>query len=441
MKILFIHPNMPGQYKHLVKAFADKPEHTVVFITKPKSLEIPGVHKVEYLLRRDLAPSTHRYLGGVERAVLQGQEVWRLCKKLRDDEGFVPDVICAHPGWGDALYVKDIFPTAKLLSFFEFYYHAQGADVHFDPEFPAKADDLARVRTKNITNLLNLEACDWGFSPTMWQHSLHPKEFHHKMSVIHDGVDMQAAKPNPNAMLTLSNGLKFKRGDKLVTYIARNFEPYRGFPTFMRAAEIILRERKDCHIIAVGADEVSYGRKLDKGKTWRHIMSEQVKLDANRIHFPGVIPHAQLMELFQVSDAHIYLSYPFVLSWSMLESMACGVPLIASRTPPIQEVIQDGVNGLLADIFSPEEVAAQVLKALEAKDGMQAMREAAHQTVKDRYDLNTLLPLHVSLVEDLARGELPPPTAAKITQLHAGIQYPPDAFHQKKPWPHMAVNF
>ena len=142
MNILFIHPNMPGQYKHLCRVLAEDENNTVVFITKPKSVEIPNVHKVEYHIRREVSVSTHHYMTGAERAVIQGQEVWRVCRKLRDEEGFVPDVVCTHPGWGDALYIKDVYPNTKVLSFFEFYYHSHGADVNFDPEFPSGIDDL-----------------------------------------------------------------------------------------------------------------------------------------------------------------------------------------------------------------------------------------------------------------------------------------------------------
>ncbi len=418
MKILFIHPNIPGQYKHLCQLLAKDSDNTVVFISKPRQIEIPGVHKVEYLPPRDALGTTHRYIIGAERAVIIGQEVWRVCKKLRVDEGFIPDVICAHPGWGDALYVKDIFPEARLLNFFEFFYLSKGADVGFDSEQPITTDDHARVRTKNIVNLLSLDAADWGITPTFWQHSVHPQEFQKKISVIHDGIDTTIAKPDPTAVFKLENGHEFRLGDEVVTYIARNFEPYRGFPTFMRAAEIILRERPNCRIVAVGADEVSYGRKLPKGDSWRKRMMEEVTLDTDRMHFVGTVSYANLMKLFQVSAAHIYLTYPFVLSWSMLESMACGVAIVTSNTAPTKEVVQHGVNGMMADFFSPEDVAKQVFTILESKDGMKEMRIKAREKVVKEYDLTRLLPLHVGLVKDLARGEVPPPTHEKIKDLY-----------------------
>ena len=251
---------------------------------------------------------------------------------------------------------------------------------------------------------MNLIDCDWGISPTFWQNNLHPADFHHKISVIHDGIDVDYCKPNPDAVLEITEDLSFRPGDEVVTYIARNFEPYRGFPTFMKAVEIIQKERPNCHIVAVGADEVSYGRKLKEGQSWRSIMSEQIRFDDSRLHFLGTLPYAKLITLFQISGAHIYLTYPFVLSWSALESMACGVAMISSDTAPVKEVITDGENGLLVDFFSPEQVAEKVSMVLDDKDRMQDMRNAARQTVVDKYALSKLLPLHVGLVKDLARG-------------------------------------
>lgn len=418
MKILFIHPNMPGQYKHLCRALAEDKKNTVVFITKPRPLDIPNVHKVEYKMKREPSITTHRYLIGTERSVLQGQEVWRMCNKLKNDEGFIPDIVIAHPGWGDALFVKDIFPDTPLLSFAEFYYKAIGSDVAFAPDEQLSDDDMARVRVKNITNLMSLEQADWVVAPTFWQAQQNPKTYKDKISVIHEGIDVTIAKPDPKAELVLPNGKTFKKGDKVVTYIARNFEPYRGFPTFMKAAELLLKEHKDLHIIAVGADDVSYGKKLGKGQTWRAKMMEEVSLDMERIHFPGTIPYSDLMKLFQVSACHIYLTYPFVLSWSCLEAMACEVALVASRTQPVEEVITDGENGLLADIFSPEDVAEKVTKVLTHKDGMQKMRKAARKTIEKTYALDKLLPLHMSLVKDVAAKKFSPPTHKKIMKLY-----------------------
>lgn len=427
MKILFIHPNMPGQFKHLSRVFGEDPKNTVVFITKPRpQIAVPGVHKVEYVPPREPSPETHRYLTGFERAVLVAQEVWRMCKKLKTEEGFTPDVIVSHPGWGDTLLVKDVYPGVPLLSFFEFYYHGYGADVNFDPKEQNTEDDLARIRIKNATNLFALEQADWGISPTFWQWQQNPAAFRDKISVIHDGIDTDICTPLKGASLTLGSGAVLKQADEVVTYVARNFEPYRGFPTFMKAAEIILRKRPNARIVAVGGDEVSYGKSPPPGTTYRQLMMKEVDLDLSRIHFVGRIPYPQLITLFQITSAHIYLTYPFVLSWSFLEAMACEAPIIASATKPVMEAMHDGDDGLLVDFFSPEDVAEKVGYALDHRDKMKRIRRNARRTVEKFYALKDILPLHVGLVTDLAKGQIPPPTAKKIdkrnTQLWEHVQ-------------------
>ena len=407
---------MPGQYKHLARAFGAEGGHRIYFVTKHKTAEIPGVTRVTYAMPKlEAPPPSIRYLTNATRGVIQGQQVWRVCQSLSQREQFTPDIIICHPGWGDVLFLKDLYPKARILSFFEFYYRATGADVGF--EEPVTADDHARVRMKNVTNLLSLEQADWGVAPTVWQWSLHPRDAHAKISVLHDGVDVDVCAPNAAASFSLANGKIFRPGDEVVTYIARNFEPYRGFATFMKTAEILLRARPNLHIIAVGADEVSYGRKAPDGKTYRQIMSEQVTLAEDRIHFIGTVPYADLIALFQISAAHLYLTYPFVLSWSMLEAMASGVALVASNTKPVQEVVAHGVHGLLADFFSPEDVAAKISQLLDDPTRNAAMRAAARATVVQRFDLKKLLPLHMQLVREVAAGQIPPPVAEEIKRI------------------------
>lgn len=423
MNILFLHPNMPGQYRHLARALGEQGTHRIYFITKHKSAEIPGVQRVTYTMPKPPETQPHRYLVNSEAAIRQGQQVWRVANQLRQKEGFEPDIIIGHPGWGDMLFLKDLFPKARLLAFCEFYYRTHGADVAFEPGEPLNDDDGPRIRAKNITNLMNLELMDWGIAPTVWQWSLHPPEFRSKLSMLHDGIDTATCVPDPAASVVLPNGKRFARGDEVITYIARNFEPYRGFPTFMKAAEILLKQRPNLHIIAVGADSVSYGKKAPKGTTYRQLLSQEVSLPEDRIHFTGSLPYDQLLKVFQVGRAHLYLTYPFVLSWGMMEAMACGVALVASNTKPVGEVVTDGVNGLFADFFSPEDVAAKLTQLLDSPDDNAAMRRAARETITARYALEKLLPLHVKLVEEIAAGQIPPPVDVRIREVNPIAPY------------------
>lgn len=400
MRVLFIHQNCPGQYKHLSRLLALEKNNQVLFVTQPDKPNIPGVTKVEYKARREPSKSIHRYIRQFEAGVLNGQAVARAAYDLKS-KGFVPDIVCAHPGWGEALYIKDVFPNSPLLNYCEFYYRPFGSDVGFDPEYPIGLDDLARVRTKNAVNLLSLEGCDRGVSPTRWQRDQFPKEFRQKITVVHDGVDTEVACPRPDATFELPDGLTLGRNHEVVTYVARNLEPYRGFPTFMRAVAELCRRRPQCHFLVVGGDGVSYGRGARDGLTYREQMLSEVTVDESRVHFLGKLPYNRFIEVLQVSSVHVYLTYPFVLSWSMLEAMAAGCLIVGSDTAPVAEVITDGKNGLLADFFSHVSVANRVEEVLDHKDRMENLRRRARQTVLERYKLSTCLERHLRVMESL----------------------------------------
>ncbi|HYE51119.1 MAG TPA: glycosyltransferase family 4 protein [Azospirillaceae bacterium] len=414
MKLLFIHQNFPGQYKLIVPRLAQMGGHEIVCLGDEKNLKgrvmnLPGVRLMAYPEPQGAGGATHHYVRNLEACVRRGQSVVRALLKLRED-GFVPDVVCAHSGWGESLFVKDIFPEAKLLAFMEFYYRARGSDVAFDPEFPSQLDDLFRVRIKNAAMQMSLTAMDWGVTPTRWQWQQQPVEYRDRISVIHDGIDTDLVRPDPNAVFTVpERGLTFRPGDDVVTFVNRNLEPYRGFHTFMRALPEMQRRRPGAHFLVVGGDEVSYGKAAPEGTTYRQIYSQEVagRVDFDRVHFLGRIAYDRYLAMLQVSACHVYLTYPFVLSWSMLESMAAGCALVGSATPPVQEVLRDGENGLLVDFFSPDALAATVERVLADPDRMAGMRAKARETVVRDYDLNTVcLPRHVRLIEDLAAGRL-----------------------------------
>jgi glycosyltransferase involved in cell wall biosynthesis len=405
MRVLFIHQNCPGQYRHLARHLAPVAGNEVVFITQPGKPDLPDVRKVEYQPAREATRETHFYVRGLEAAVLNGQAVARTAMGLKQS-GFVPDIVCAHPSWGESLYIKDVFPDAPLLAFCEFYYRADGADVGFDPAHPATLDDRCRVRTKNTTHLLTLEAMDRGVSPTAWQRAQYPREFVDRIAVIHDGIDTAVVRPDLQAVLTLPDGRQLSRQDEIVTYVARNLEPYRGFPSFMRAVAELSRRRPRTQFLIVGGDGVSYGARLANGETWRQHLLAEVAVDPARVHFLGNVPYAQFVRLLQISSVHVYLTYPFVLSWSALEAMAAECLLVASDTAPVTEVIEDGRNGLLVDFFSPMAIADRVEEALDGGARWDELRRRARATILERYRLEDCLARHIRLIEDTAAGGL-----------------------------------
>ena len=412
MKILFIHQNFPGQYKHIAPALADMRGNKVLAIGEEGHLgrlKHPKVREIGYGKPRGAGEKTHFYVRRLEGAVRRGQEVARKCFELKN-KGFKPDVICCHPGWGEGLFLRDVWPNAKLLYFCEFYYNSRGADSGFDPEFPYEMNSRLATRIRNSHLLLSVETCDWGMAPTHWQLSSFPKAFQDKISVIFDGVDTEVVKPDPAATLQLKGGRSLSRDDEVITFINRNLEPYRGYHVFMRALPEILQRRPNAQVLIVGGRDVSYGAPAPNGKSYADIYWDEVKakVDASRVHFLGRIPYDTFLKLIQVSRLHVYLTYPFVLSWSMIEAMSAGCLVLGSATPPVEEVIEDGKNGLLFDFFDTKQLVQRVDEALSQADGMQALRDAAREMVLERYDLkNVCLPKQLELVRTLGQGRLP----------------------------------
>ena len=298
-------------------------------------LEIAGVRKLEY---QPAAPSGegHAYTCELDNGVANGLAVARLCEWLARD-GFSPDIVVGHNGWGEILYIKDVWPQIPLLGYFEFFYRAAGSDVDFDPEFPAESDAPVRLRTRNALNLLGLDAVDWGQSPTDWQRSQYPKRHRDRITLVHEGVDTKLVTPDPTARLWLSSGRCLSAADEVVTYSARDLEPYRGFHVFMRALPRVLEKRPTAQVLIVGNDGVSYGRRPDGAVSWRAKMLSELNggLDLRRVHFLGHLPYRQYLSVLQVSTVHVYLTYPFVLSWSLIEAMppaVCARPAAALYT-------------------------------------------------------------------------------------------------------------
>lgn len=420
MRILFLHPNFPAQFRHVATLLAQDPNNQVVFGCKVENPEwvIPGVRKVLFKVSREARAETHHYVRFLENGVLHGQAMFRVAEQLKS-EGFIPDIIYGHSGWGPTLFMKDAFPSSKLMCYFEWFYHAIGSDADFDPADPLTVDDMARIRIKNTPILVDLYSCDWGISPTHWQRSQFPPEFQSKITVLHDGVDTDYFQPNPDAKLILPN-LDLSEVDEIVTYVARGMEPYRGFPEFIESIAYLQEKRPNCHVVIVGSERVCYGKALPDGKSYKQYMLEKVPLDLSRVHFVGSLPYGLYLKVIQASSVHVYLTRPFVLSWSMIESMSTGCLVIGSDTPPVSEVIRDGENGLLVDFFSPKQIADRIVEVLDHPTRMAEIRQKARQTALEKYSHDVLLPQHIKLIQDVANGCLPPQLDEPTSQL------PPD---------------
>jgi glycosyltransferase involved in cell wall biosynthesis len=301
------------------------------------------------------------------------------------------------------MFVKDALPATPSLGYCEYFFTQQGGDLGFDPADPVTMPDLARARARNMVQQATLHAIDAAFSPTAWQRSRYPAAEQQRIAICHEGVDIVACRPDAAARFKLPDGRVIKTGDPVVTYVARSLEPYRGFPQFMRAAAEVARQRKDALFVVAGGDDVSYGRAPPKGKTWRQAMMAETGIDRARIVFLGNIAHADLVRLFQVSAAHVYLTVPFVLSWSMLEAMACGCLIVGSRTAPVAEVVADGRNGLLTDFFDARQLARRLIGVLDKPDAHKSLRRQARVTIEDRYRRSDCLAGQLALIDAVRR--------------------------------------
>ena len=412
MKILFIHQNFPGQYKHLAPLLARRGHHCVALtlrVEKPTTWH--GVRILPYSLPSRPGQKLHPWLIDLDTKVTRGEACYRAARKLKA-QGYAPDLILAHPGWGESLFLRDVWPEAKLALYCELYHLAAHPHLNFDPEFDTADHGLQalRIRMKNINNHLHFPHADAGISPTKFQADTFPAEFRERITVSHDGIDTLSACPVPDVRLDLEDGSVLTRRDEVITFVNRNLEPYRGYHVFMRALPELLQARPDATVLIVGGDEVSYGASPPDGKTWKQIYIDEVRgripdADWARVHFLGRIPYDRFLRLLQVSRVHVYLSYPFVLSWSLMEAMACEAAIVACDTEPVREVIRQDETGRLVDFFDRAALVREVSALLDDAEARHRLGRAARELMKERYDLHGIcLPRQVRWLSGVMDG-------------------------------------
>ncbi|WP_296762747.1 glycosyltransferase [Sediminimonas sp.] len=410
MDILFIHQNFPGQFKHLAPELARQGHRCVALtlrVSEPTTWN--GVRVLPYSLPKRHAQKLHPWLVDLDTKLVRGEACFDAAVTLRE-RGFSPDVIVAHPGWGESMFLRDVWPGARIGLYYELYHRSDDGHLDFDPEFSSRlgAKDRLRIRLKNLNNHLHMSVGDAGISPTHFQADTFPPEFRRRISVIHDGVRTDLLRPDPDAVLDLPGGDQVTRADEVITFVNRNLEPYRGYHVFMRALPRLLRERPHAQVMIVGGDGVSYGSRPPGGGTWKQTFIDEVRgripdADWARVHFMGKLPYARFAALLAVSRVHVYLTYPFVLSWSLLEAMSTGAAIVASDTAPVREVITHGETGRLVDFFDRDALLAEIGALLDDAGARAGLGRAARAHVTAHYDLETVcLPAQLAWIERLA---------------------------------------
>lgn len=418
LEILFVHQGYPAQFVHLEAALLARSDRiTAIRRRRSSRRSAPSpsnasrsevIRLLEYPIKTGNTVGLSPFLQEVETKVLRATWVAELAGSLCD-EYWQPDLIIAHPGWGEVLFLADIWPEVPQLHYLEFDY-GSGVDMYFDPEFSAQPtwQARARQRMKTANTLLNLQAMTWGYTPTQFQWSTLPAAYRQRVSVIHDGIDTARLRPDPFAVFTLPNGLKIRPGDPLLTFVNRTFEPYRGVHRLLRALPELQRRLPALQVLLIGRDSphVSYGQSRTDSRGWLAALRDELdgELDWSRIHAPGSLPHSQFIRAMQVSAVHVYFTYPFVLSWSLLEAMSCGALVIGSATAPVQEVIQDGINGLLVDFHDQRALIDCVSRVIAVPNEFSPLRIAARRTVKERYSLDDCINKQLRLIDAVASG-------------------------------------
>jgi glycosyltransferase involved in cell wall biosynthesis len=403
VKILFVHQNYPGQFLYLGPAMAQK-GHECLALTDSANNRPSVIPVVKYTHKPETVDPAQCRLGRNYTTMSdRGVTVARAAIQLRDQRGYYPDVIFGHSGWGETLFLKEVWPKAKLIVYAEFYYRGIGADVGFDPEFAQASFDqvmIAQGRTAHLGQAL-LHA-DAAVAPTRWQASTYPAPLQHMLTVNFDGVNTELLKPDPQASLTLPNGVTLSAGNEVLTFVNRNLEPYRGYHIFMRALPAIMAARPNAQVVIVGGDGVSYGSAPKGGTGWKDVFLSEVRdrLDLSRVHFMGKVPYNDFVSLMQIARVHAYLTYPFVLSWSMVEAMAAGAVIVGSKTAPVEEMITHGQTGLLVDFFDVAAWSETLIDTLANPAKHAHLGAAARAHVVANYDLlTTCLPAIIAHVE------------------------------------------
>ena len=418
MKVLFVHQNFPAQFRHVAGELSRDPANRVVAIGAENSGWIRGVEMVRYALGQPDVTRTHAFARRFDIECRRAEQILYAGQSLRSS-GFVPDTVLAHHGWGETIPLRAAFPEARIVAYCEYYYQAQGGDVGFDPSaMPLTADAETALRARNAATLLALAECDVAVSATEWQRSTFPAEFQHKIRVIHEGIDTDEVRPDPDATFSPRAGLVLRQGDEVVTFVARDLEPLRGYLSFMHSLPAILSERPRAHVVIVGGDGTSYGAAPPLGDTWKAIglRAVECEIDLARVHFVGRIERADFIRVLQVSACHVYLTMPFVLSWSMLEAMAAGCALVASDTPPCQEVVRNDVNGRLVPFFAPAAVSAAVTSLLADRTRSRALGAAARRTIEKDFGVRGAVAAMVRLIAGAqARNDARRTTAPKAS--------------------------
>jgi glycosyltransferase involved in cell wall biosynthesis len=401
MHVLFVHQNFPAQFGHIAAHLVKRHGYRCSFVNERRSGKVGDIDCIQYKPGGGATKHNHYCTRTFENANWHAMGVYDAMKARPDVK---PDLVVGHSGFGSTLFLRELYSEVPIINYFEYFYRTKHSDMDFRKEYPPKPLDFLRARARNAMLLLDLDNCDAGYNPTDYQRGLFPREYQGKLRTIFDGVDTTVWKPMPDLPREV-NGFQVPDGMKVVSYATRGMESMRGFDIFMKAAKKLSERRKDVIFLIAGQDRVCYGgdERFTGGKTYKEWVLSQDTYDLSRFHFLGLIPPTELAKLFNITDVHVYLTVPFVLSWSLMNALACGATVLASDTAPVREMIQPGVNGVLFDFFNADALAELANQLLDRKDEYQVLGRQAAAIIRQRYSIDVCLPKMVELYESVKR--------------------------------------
>lgn len=403
MNIVFIHSNFPGQFRFLAERFGKDKRNKTIFITSAntnKDRQIPGVRKI---IVSEKMPE--QKIDGQPLPTPPGLSVANGLAGLKKQK-YIPDLIIGHSGSGTCFHVKDVFPGTPFLCFFEWFHSPDNLYDNLNSTAEPDLKIRMNLRNRNLPVLADLHACDHGICPTSWQKSRFPKEFHSKLSVVHDGIDIGSFQPVKDQKFKTGN-LDLSGVEQLVTYTANVLAPYKGFQQFMESLPAVLEQKPNAHVVIVGADHVAVKDKSGNKASYKSLILEKVKPDPHRVHFMDALTHEDYTRLLQASAVHVCLDSPLVVSKFLLQAMSCECLVIAPDIAPVKEVITDGVNGIIADFSSPDKIAEKIAACLDYPSFMTAVRQKARQTIVETYAVEKNLPRQLDIMKKLIQQDKP----------------------------------
>lgn len=399
MHVLFVHQNFPAQFGHVAGHLIKRHGYRCTFVNEKRSGNVGGIGCLQYSVTGGATLQNHYCTRTFENSTRHAFGVYEALKAHPEIQ---PDLIVGHSGFGSTLFLKELYPNTPIINYFEYFYRTRQSDMDFRKDFPTSPIDALRARARNAMVLLDLENCKAGYSPTKFQKSLFPPEFQNKIRQIFDGVDTTLWRPMPGIPRVV-NGFAIPEGKKVITYATRGMESMRGFDIFMKAAKKICDRRDDVIFLIAGQDRVCYGgdSKFTGGKSFKEWVFSQDQYDESRFVFLGLIPPLELAKLFNLTDVHFYLTVPFVLSWSLLDAMACGATILASDTEPVREMIRHGENGILSDFFDVDAFAEYAVQLLDRRDEYRVLGNNATRDINEQYSIDLCLPRMLNLYEEI----------------------------------------